>query len=87
MQVTPATALATVFGTLAYLGLAILDWGGFAAYFSHPSLTVLSIVVIILSAVALFTAGNRSPGEREDRSNRWVLRRDRSDGRLAAGLP
>jgi len=30
-------------------------------------------VLVVLSAVALFTAGNLSPGEREDRGNRWVL--------------
>jgi protein-S-isoprenylcysteine O-methyltransferase Ste14 len=60
-------------GTAAYLGLAILGWGGFAAFFSHPALTALAIVLFALSGAALFAGGNLSPGEREDRSNRWVL--------------
>jgi protein-S-isoprenylcysteine O-methyltransferase Ste14 len=60
-------------GTAAYLGLAILGWGGFAAFFSHPALTALAIVLFALSGAAVFAGGNLSPGEREDRSNRWVL--------------
>ena len=70
---TPRIALITVTATLAFLGLAVLGWGGFAAFFSHPALTALAIVGLILSGAALFSAGNLSPGEREDRSNRWVL--------------
>ena len=60
-------------GTLAYLGLAILGWGGLGAYFSHPPLTALAIVIFAVSAVSLFCGGNVSPGIREDRGNRWVL--------------
>src|SRR4029077_17252551 len=63
----------TILGTLAYLGLAILGLGGFAAFFSHPALIALTVVFFLLSAVAPFSAGNLSPGEREDRGNRWVL--------------
>ncbi|MGE5781109.1 MAG: isoprenylcysteine carboxylmethyltransferase family protein, partial [Hyphomicrobiales bacterium] len=59
--------------TLGYLGLAILGWGGFAAFFSHPPLIALAIVLFVLSGVALFSRGNLSPGEREDRANRWVI--------------
>jgi protein-S-isoprenylcysteine O-methyltransferase Ste14 len=62
-----------VVGTAAYLGLAVLGWGGLAAFFSHPPLTALAIVLFALSGVALFAGGNLSPGEREDRGNRWVL--------------
>jgi branched-chain amino acid transport system ATP-binding protein len=29
-------------GTAAYLGLAVLGWGGFAAFFSHPALNALA---------------------------------------------
>jgi hypothetical protein len=35
---TPRLMLITITGTLAYFGLAILGWGGFAAFFSHPPL-------------------------------------------------
>ena len=73
MTPRPKLVLSTIVGTLAYLGLAILGLGGFAAFFSHPALIALAIVLVVLSAVALFSAGNLSPGEREDRGNRWVL--------------
>ena len=70
---TPRLVMFTLGGTVAYLGLAILGWGGFTAFFSHASLIALAIVLFVLSGVALFSEGNLSPGEREDRSNRWVL--------------
>src|SRR4029077_3566670 len=73
MALRPKLIVSTILGTLAYLGLAILGLGGFAAFFSHPALIALTVVLFVLSAVALFTAGNLSPGEREDRGNRWVL--------------
>jgi protein-S-isoprenylcysteine O-methyltransferase Ste14 len=60
-------------GSAAYLGLAILGWGGFAAFFSHPALTALVIAFFAISVAALFAGGNLSPGVREDRSNRWVI--------------
>ena len=55
--------------TLAYLGLAILGRGGFSAFFSHPALVALTIVTFILAGISLFSGGNLSPGEREDRAN------------------
>jgi protein-S-isoprenylcysteine O-methyltransferase Ste14 len=60
-------------GTAVPLGLAILGWGGFRAYFSHPALTVLALAVVAVSIAALFAGGNISAGVREDRSNRWVI--------------
>jgi protein-S-isoprenylcysteine O-methyltransferase Ste14 len=60
-------------GTAAYLGLAILGWGGFAAFFCRPAFIALSVVLFALSGAALFAGGNLSPGEREDRGNRWVI--------------
>jgi protein-S-isoprenylcysteine O-methyltransferase Ste14 len=73
--------------TLAYLGLAILGWGGFEAFFSHPALIALAIALLVLSGVALFSGGNLSPGEREDRANRWVLIAFGLLGLLSAYLP
>lgn len=70
-----------------YLGLAILGWGGFAAFFSHPPLIAVTIVFLALLAAAFFTAGNLSSGEREDRSNRWVLPAFGVIGFLSAYLP
>jgi protein-S-isoprenylcysteine O-methyltransferase Ste14 len=60
-------------GTCAYIGLAILGWGGFRPFFSHPALIALVMVLFALSAVSFFAGGNVSPGIRETRSNRWVI--------------
>ena len=84
---TPRLVIFTLGGTLAYLGLAVLGWGGFAAFFSHASLIALAIVLLVLSAAALFSDGNLSPGEREDRSNRWVLAPFGLIGLLLAYVP
>jgi protein-S-isoprenylcysteine O-methyltransferase Ste14 len=65
--------LVTVFSVAVQLGLAILGWGGFAAFFAHPQLLALTIATFVGTVAALFTSGNLSPGEREDRGNRWVL--------------
>src|SRR6266540_3291844 len=35
MTPTPKLVVFTIVSCLAYLGLAILGWGGFAAFFSH----------------------------------------------------
>ena len=84
---TPRLAFINVVGTLAYLGLAVLGWGGFVAFFSHPPLLAVAIVLIALSGVAIFSAGNLSPGVREDRANRWVIVAFALIGLLAAYLP
>ncbi len=76
-----------VVGTAAYFGLAILGWGGFAAFFSHPALIALVIVLFALSGAALFAGGNLSPGVREDRANRWVIVAFALVGLLDAYLP
>jgi protein-S-isoprenylcysteine O-methyltransferase Ste14 len=73
MTPTPRLALITLVATLAYLGLAVLGWGGFAAFFSHPALTALAIALFVMSGISLFSGGSMSPGEREDRANRWVI--------------
>jgi protein-S-isoprenylcysteine O-methyltransferase Ste14 len=87
MTSKPISALITVLGTLAYLGLAILGWGGFAAFFSHPALVALAIVFFALFGVALFGDSNLSPGVREDSADRWVLLAFWLVGLLAAYLP
>src|SRR5215475_15231923 len=87
MTPTPKVAFITVVATLAYLGLAILGWGSFAAFFFHPPLIALVAVGFVLTAVALFSGGNLSPGEREDKGNRWVLAAFGVIGILLAYLP
>ena len=62
-----------IIGGCAYTGLAILGWGGFRPFFSHPALIALVLVLFALSIVAFFAGGNLSPGVREARGNRWVI--------------
>jgi protein-S-isoprenylcysteine O-methyltransferase Ste14 len=82
-----ALAFVVIGGVLAYLGLAVLGWGGFAAFFAHPARTALAIVSLGLAGAALLTSGNLSRGEREDRSNRWVIAALGIIGLLDAYLP
>jgi protein-S-isoprenylcysteine O-methyltransferase Ste14 len=56
-----------------YVGLAVLAFGGPQAFFAHPPLTALTAVTAIAVASALFTRGNLSSGQREDKANRWVF--------------
>jgi hypothetical protein len=87
MTVTPKLAFVTTIGTVAYVGLAVLGWGGFAEFFSHPARIALAVAVFLMAGVALFSGGNLSPGEREDRANRWVLIAFGLIGLLSAYLP
>jgi protein-S-isoprenylcysteine O-methyltransferase Ste14 len=57
----------------AYIGLAVLGAGGFTAFFSQPALIGLAVVFAAVGMAAFLAGGNMSPGEREDRSNRWVI--------------
>jgi len=38
-------------GSVAYLGLAVLGWGGFAAFFCRPAFIALSVVLFALSGL------------------------------------
>lgn len=73
MKPSPQLALATTVSTLAYLGLAILGKGGFEAFFSQPALIALTIALVVMACVSLFSRGHLGAGEREDRANRWVI--------------
>lgn len=84
---SPKLALAALLGTAAYLGLAVLGWGGFAAFFAHPARTTLVAITVALTVASLFTGGNLSPGAREDRGNRWVLAAFAGLGLLGAYVP
>ena len=83
----PTLLLTALLGTLVYLGLAILGWGGISAFFAHPARIALTVVLFALTFAALFTEGNLSGGEREDRDNRWVLAAFGILGLLSAFLP
>ncbi len=87
MAVTPKVVVLSSVSTLVYLGLAVLGIGGFAAFFSHPQLTVVAIATLAMAVAALFTEGNLSSGERENRDNRWVLAAFAVSGFLLAYVP
>jgi protein-S-isoprenylcysteine O-methyltransferase Ste14 len=54
-------------------GLAILGWGGWTPFWSHPAFRALGWVTVGLSVMAVFSGGGMNTGEKEDRGNRWVL--------------
>ncbi len=87
MTPTLRSAFLILAATFVYLGLAILGGGGLAAFFANPARMTLAIALLGLSGVALFSRGNLSPGEREDRANRWVLGAFALIGLLEAYLP
>ncbi|NTX31025.1 isoprenylcysteine carboxylmethyltransferase family protein [Burkholderia pyrrocinia] len=87
MSVTRKVAVLSGVSTLVYLGLAVLGSGGFAAFFSHPPLIVVVVATLAMAVVAMFTEGNLSAGERENRDNRWVLAAFAVTGFLLAYLP
>jgi len=83
----PARWALIVGGTAAYLGMAVLGWGGFVAFFSHPARIALAVATALLAGVSFFAGGNLSSGVREDRDNRWVLTAFALIGLLDAYLP
>ena len=54
----PVKLLAVIIGTLAYLALAVIGWGGLAAFFANPARTALVVVFLLfrhqLSIAGLF---------------------------------
>lgn len=87
MKPARGTLLASAAATLVYLGLAVLGRGGIAAFVAQPALSTVAAVTILLCVVGLFSEGNLSAGEREDRGNRWVLAAFTVIGLASAYLP
>lgn len=65
--------LTAAVGTTVQFGLAIAGWGGWNAFFAHPPFRALAVVTVALALVAVPSGFSLSPGEKEDRRNRWVL--------------
>jgi len=65
--------LTALISSLIYFALVISGAGGLRAFISRPAYVVMGIVLLVATVMSPFTQGNISPGEREDRSNRWVL--------------
>lgn len=84
---SPRLLLFAMASMLVALGLAFVGAGGMTAYFSNPARTAAAILTIVLWLAALFSDANLSPGEREDRSDRWVLVAFGVIGLLNAFLP
>jgi protein-S-isoprenylcysteine O-methyltransferase Ste14 len=80
-------AIFTIAGSLAYLALPVIGWSGIAPYFADPARTLAVVATMAMAVVAIFSGGNISKGEREDRSNRWVLAAFGVLGLLAGYLP
>jgi protein-S-isoprenylcysteine O-methyltransferase Ste14 len=57
----------------ALYGIVVVWARGVEAFLANPALVGLAFVYVALTVAALFVGGNLSPGEREDRANRWVL--------------
>ena len=73
MAATPKLALSALISTLFFIALAIVGWGGVRPFFANPARIAAVAIFLALMVVSWFSAGNVSSGEREDRSNRWVL--------------
>jgi protein-S-isoprenylcysteine O-methyltransferase Ste14 len=65
--------LTAIISLFVQFGLAILGWGGFAAFYSHPAFVWLTFSTLGLLVCSFFTHASLSAGEQEDRGNRWVL--------------
>ena len=73
MRVAPKMAVFSIVGMLVYLCLPVVGEGGLGPFLSHPPLVALLVITLALTVWAMFSRGNLSSGEREDRGNRWVL--------------
>ena len=73
MAATPKLALSALVSTLFFIGLAIVGWGGVRPFFANPARIAFVVIFLVLTVASWFSSGNVSSGEREDRSNRWVL--------------
>jgi hypothetical protein len=87
MVMTIVRLMLVIVGTAAYVGLAILGWGGLTAFFSHPALVALAVALTVMAGASVFAGGNLSPGLREDRGNRGVIVALALIGLLDAYLP
>jgi protein-S-isoprenylcysteine O-methyltransferase Ste14 len=64
--------LGLVVGVVQF-SIAIIAFGGWTRFFSHPALIALTLITLGMMCVAPFSSGNLSSGEKEDRGNRWVF--------------
>lgn len=87
MAASARFGFAAVISVLGYLALAAWGCGGVGPLLAHPARVALVVVTAALTIAAMFAGGNLSAGEREDRSNRWVLPVFGLIGLVSAWLP
>ena len=51
MTIKVKMAIVTLVTVALQFGLAVLGWGGFAAFFSHPPLVAVAIVTVVLTSL------------------------------------
>jgi protein-S-isoprenylcysteine O-methyltransferase Ste14 len=73
MRSNPKAIVSALVVVAIQWALAIYAGGGFRAFFAHPAFIALAAVVVCMMLLMPLTGGNFSPGDKEDRSNRWVL--------------
>jgi protein-S-isoprenylcysteine O-methyltransferase Ste14 len=69
----PRLVAFSVVSLLVYFGLAALGEGSVSVFMSSPPLLALVIITLAFTVLSMFSEGNISSGEHEDRSNRWVI--------------
>ena len=67
------TAIVSVAGTLAFLGIGVAAWGDLRGYLAHPARAAAAAYVVVLTAVAVFSGVNFGHGTREDVKARWLF--------------
>ena len=65
MKMTFKMVIFALLSVAFQFGLAVLGWGGFAAFFFHPALVALAIVTLVLTVAAFFPAGTSVPASRK----------------------
>jgi protein-S-isoprenylcysteine O-methyltransferase Ste14 len=73
-SLTPARVLvSSLIAASVQFGLAMVLFGGWTTFFSHPALVALTTATLGLIVVGPLSNVNLSSGEKEDRANRWVF--------------
>ena len=60
---TPGLVVFTMLATVGYLGLAVLGWSGFAAFFSHPAYSLAIALEPVAASEVARTCTARSSSE------------------------
>jgi protein-S-isoprenylcysteine O-methyltransferase Ste14 len=71
---TPSTILLTLLSGLTFFGIVVWAYGDAGRFFQPSARLGMVVATVLLAILALFSGSSGlSSGQREDRSNRWVL--------------